>query len=56
MRSCIAHGLPTHVVQELNVGNVGASLMCVAYILKAIHPWVFVQHGFGRRPVDWCRT
>ena len=29
------------------------SLMCLTYCLTC-YPWVFVQIGIGRRPVDWC--
>ena len=32
------------------------SLLCLDYFFWTCHPWVFVQPGIGRRPVDWCRN
>ena len=47
-------GMDAWVTSQLNV-----ALMCklresLAYFLTC-YPWVFVQPGIGRCPVDWCR-
>ena len=37
------------------ISKLRGSLMRLAYYLH-VTPWVFVQPGPGRRPVDWCRN
>ena len=36
--------------------KVRVSSVCLAYCFLTRYPRVFVQPGYGRRPVDWCRN
>ena len=50
--------MDTWVTSQLNVAFIrrlrGSSNMCLAYFLTC-YPWVIVQPGTSRCPVDWCR-
>ena len=54
-------GMDAYITSQLNVAlicKLHGPLMCLAHVfdmlsIHVIHPWVFVQPGTGRPPVDW---
>ena len=49
-------GMDAWMTPQLNIAlirKLRGTLMCLAYFLTC-YPWVFVQPGIDRRPVNWC--
>ena len=44
--------VPDHTTER----QLRGSLTCLAYFLLTCYPWICVQPGTGRRPVEWCRN